>query len=173
MGCHFLLQGIFLTQGSNLRLLHCRQILYPLSHRGSQALFTWDPGQCFTSLTSGGTQAFLVPQMVQNLPATAGGLQSLGQEDPLEKGMATYSSILTWRIPQTERPGGLQSMCSQRVKHDWAINTGGTQQWAVKVNRNSMPMWHTWIKTLDTTVQVGFHGWQYFIRVVTPRCWKN
>ena len=45
-------------------------------------------------------------------------VQSLGQEDPLEKGMATHSSILVWRIPWTEEPGRLQSMCSQRVGHD-------------------------------------------------------
>ena len=47
---------------------------------------------------------------------------SLGQEDPLEKETATHSSILAWRIPWTEEPGGLQSMGSQRVEHDWAIN---------------------------------------------------
>ena len=46
----------------------------------------------------------------------------LGQEDPLEKGMATHSSIFAWRIPQTEEPGGLQTMGSQRVGHDWATN---------------------------------------------------
>ena len=45
-------------------------------------------------------------------------LRSLGQEDPMEKGMATHSSILAWRIPWTEEPGGLQSMGSQRVRHD-------------------------------------------------------
>ena len=44
--------------------------------------------------------------------------QSLGREDPLEEGMAIYSSILAWRIPWTEEPGGLQSMGSQRVGHD-------------------------------------------------------
>ena len=44
-------------------------------------------------------------------------VQSLGQEDPLEKRMATPSSILAWRIPWTEEPGGLQSMGLQRVKH--------------------------------------------------------
>ena len=44
--------------------------------------------------------------------------QSLGQEDPLEEGMATHSSILTWGIPWTEQPGGLQTMGSQRVRHD-------------------------------------------------------
>ena len=45
-------------------------------------------------------------------------VHSLGWEDPLEKGMATFSSILAWRIPRTEEPGGLQSMESQRVGHD-------------------------------------------------------
>ena len=43
---------------------------------------------------------------------------SLGQEDPLEEGMATHSSILAWRIPWTEEPDGLQSMGSQRVRHE-------------------------------------------------------
>ena len=43
-------------------------------------------------------------------------VRSLGWEDPLEKGMATHSSILTWKIPQTEEPGGQQSMESQRVR---------------------------------------------------------
>jgi len=46
------------------------------------------------------------------------GIQSLAQEDPLEKGMATHSSILAWRIPWTEEPGGLQSMGLQRAGHD-------------------------------------------------------
>ena len=45
-------------------------------------------------------------------------VQSLGQEDPLEKDMATHSGVLVWRIPWTEEPGGLQSMGSQRVGHD-------------------------------------------------------
>ena len=45
-------------------------------------------------------------------------VQSLGREDPLEKEMATHSSILTWEIPWTEEPGGLQSMGSQRVRHN-------------------------------------------------------
>ena len=44
--------------------------------------------------------------------------QSLSQEDPLEKEMATHSSILDWRIPWTEEPGGLRSMGLQRVRHD-------------------------------------------------------
>ena len=45
-------------------------------------------------------------------------VQFLSQEDPLEKGMATYSSILAWKLPWTEEPGGLQSTQSQRVRHD-------------------------------------------------------
>ena len=47
-------------------------------------------------------------------------VRSLGQEDPLEKEMATHSSILAWRIAWTEEPGGLQSMGSQRDGHDWS-----------------------------------------------------
>ena len=65
------------------------------------------------------TGASLVVQTVKNLPAmqeTQG--QSLGQEDPLEKGIAIHSSILAWRIPWTEKPGGLQSMGSERVRHE-------------------------------------------------------
>ena len=61
-----------------------------------------------------------VAQLVKNLPATQETwVQSLGREDPLEKGMATHSSILAWRIPWTEEPGGLQSTGSQRVECDW------------------------------------------------------
>ena len=57
--------------------------------------------------------------MVKNLPAIQEmWVQSLGQEDPLEEGMATHSSILAWRIPWTEKPGRLQSIGSQRVRHD-------------------------------------------------------
>ena len=58
-------------------------------------------------------------QTVKNPPAVwETGLQSLGQEDPLEKEMATHSSILAWKIPWTEDPGGLQSMGSQRAGLD-------------------------------------------------------
>ena len=62
-------------------------------------------------------------QTVKNLSATwETWVQSLGQEDPLRKGMATHSSILDWRIPRTEEPGRLQSMRSQRDK-DVILNT--------------------------------------------------
>ena len=68
---------------------------------------------------NGASQVELV---VKNLPANAGDVEtqvrSLGEEDPLEEGMAALSSILAWRIPWTEESGGLQSMGSLRVGHD-------------------------------------------------------
>ena len=65
----------------------------------------------------------LVAQRIKCLPAMQETwVRSLGRKDPLEKEMATHSSILAWRIPLTEEPGGLQSMGSQRVGHDWATS---------------------------------------------------
>ena len=68
------------------------------------------------------SQEFLsmqLTQVVKNLPAMRETwLPSLGWEDPLEEGMATHSTILAWRIPGTEEPGGLQSLGSQRAGHD-------------------------------------------------------
>ena len=73
-------------------------------------------------------------QMVKNLPAMKGmqqetQFQSLGREDPLEKGMATHSSILVWRIPWAEEPSGLQSMESQRAGHDGVSDTFKLDAW--------------------------------------------
>ena len=66
----------------------------------------------------------LVAQSVKDLPAVQETqVQSLGLEEPLEKEMATHSSILAWKISWTEEPGGLQSMGLQRVRHDRATNT--------------------------------------------------
>ena len=57
--------------------------------------------------------------MIKDLPATQETrVQSLGGEDPLEKEVGTHSSILAWRISETEEPGGLQSMGSQRIRHN-------------------------------------------------------
>ena len=62
--------------------------------------------------------------MVKTLPAMwETWVQSLGWEDPLKKGTATHFSILAWRIPWTEQPGRLQSMGSQRVRHNWVTLT--------------------------------------------------
>ena len=80
---------------------------------------------------------------------------SLGWEDPLEEGMATHSSILAWRIPWTEEPGGLQSLGSQRIGHDWselacthkAINTMESDYsphehgFLFKLNRGLIILW--------------------------------
>jgi len=69
-------------------------------------------------------RASLGAQMVKNLPVKQETwLWSLGQEDPLEKGMATHFSILAWRILWTEEPGRLQSIGLQRVRYDWTTNT--------------------------------------------------
>ena len=63
--------------------------------------------------------ASLVTQVVKNLPAVQETrVRSLGREDPLEKEMVIHSSILAWRVPWTEEPGGLQPIGSQRVGHD-------------------------------------------------------
>ena len=66
--------------------------------------------------------ACLVAQLIKNLPAKRetpeAWVQSLGQEDPLQKGITTHSTILAWIIPWTEEPSGLQSLGSQRVRHD-------------------------------------------------------
>ena len=62
--------------------------------------------------------------MVKNLPAMQEAwVQSLGWEDPLQKGMGTHSNILAWRIPCTEEPGGIKSTESQRDRHDCVSNT--------------------------------------------------
>ena len=72
-------------------------------------------------VTMVGHRTSLVTQTVKNPPARQETrVQSLGWEDPLQKGMATHSSILVWEIPRTEEPRRLQSMRSQRVRHDWA-----------------------------------------------------
>ena len=65
-----------------------------------------------------GVLGFPVAQAIKNLPAMWKTQdQYLGQEDPLEKGMATHPSNIAWRIPWTEEPGGLQSMGLKRVEH--------------------------------------------------------
>ena len=135
------------TKGRALRVLHsqyvllCKTILLPswwemrlLSYRSkstscagpvllmwtmdSQLQHTWNT--CFLPLnTSCDPVRALVAQTVKNLPATLETwVRFLGQEDRLEEGMAPHSSILAWRIPWTEEPGGPQSMGWQRIRHD-------------------------------------------------------
>ena len=77
-----------------------------------------DEGRCIVICQTPFTcHFFILATMVKNLPA----MQRpgfLGQEDPLDKGMATHSSILTWEIPWTDKSGGLRFMGLQRVRHD-------------------------------------------------------
>ena len=96
VGYHALLQGIFLTQKSNLGLLHCKQIFYCLSHQGS-------------------------PHTMQILKVGISLNAIIALIEPhsyLEKEMAAHSRVLAWRILWTEEPGGLQSIGLQRVRHD-------------------------------------------------------
>ena len=91
----------------------------------------------------------LVPQTVKNQFAMQEtSVQSLVQEGPLEKGVATHFSVPAWRIPWTEKPGGLQSMGSQRVGHDWATNTF---TFIAKHNRNlkSTLFLRWWLKSQE------------------------
>ena len=71
-------------------------------------------------------------------------LWSLGREDPMEKEMATHSSILAWEIPWTEEPGGLQFMGSQSVWHNWATNTF---HFHLTILLNNSTPWYTWMKS--------------------------
>ena len=74
-------------------------------------------------------RASLIALSVKNLPAMQETwVRFLGQEDPLEKAVATHSSILTWEIPWTDEPSGLQSMGSRRVRHDYNLATKQQQQ---------------------------------------------
>ena len=136
VGCHSHLQGIFLIQESNPGILHCKQIIYHLSYQRSALSSVRSVNSCGISIIhmskfSRESKVWsirnyllstVVAQMVKSLPAMTQ-VRSLGWEDPLEKEMATHSSILAWRIPWMEEPGGLQSMESQRVRHNWATFT--------------------------------------------------
>ena len=94
---------------------------------------------------------------------------SLGWEDPLEKEMATHSSILAWKIPWTEAPGRLQSMGSQRVGHDWATSLSSVKT-VLPIRLSVQPMhpatcflWRPWARHL------GGDTWQSRERVVRPQ----
>ena len=86
-----------------------------------------------------------VAQTVKNPPAIRETwVWSLDWEDPLEEGMATHSITLSWRIPWTEEPGGLQSMGSQRVGHDWVTKHSTAHKWKSCTQTSKQ----TWILTL-------------------------
>ena len=96
--------------------------------------------------------AFLVAQMIKNLPAMQETwVLSLGWEDPLAKGMATYSSILVQKIPWREEPGGLQSMGLHRVGHNWSnlacIHNGTAVMYCKEMYHYVNKIFATWIQT--------------------------
>ena len=138
VGCHSLLQGIFLTQGLNPRLcVSCigRRVLYRWHHLGRLS-FPYHIYIYIVYVYS--SWVSLVAQTVKHLPIMRETwVRSLGQEDPLEKEMATHPSIHAWKIPWTEEPGRLQSMGSQRAGHDSATSL-----------HNSLPRKNTNAKTI-------------------------
>ena len=87
------------------------------------------PSRSLMHLCTGTSRTTLIAQSVKNLPTMKETwVRSLGQEDPLEKEMATHSSILTWRIPWTEEPDRLQSIGIARVGHDLATKPPPPQE---------------------------------------------
>ena len=122
----------YYTHFTGIKLRLAKTELLTQDHRGIRAGAVWlawsgslqPPSlSCVPGLSISRPAASLVVQTMRNLPAMQETwVQSLGLEDPLEKGMATHSSILAWRIPGTEEPGGLQSMGLQRVGHNLAVN---------------------------------------------------
>ena len=135
---------IFPTQGLNLGLLHCRQVLYQLSHHPTnwtaiipQKLYLpqewkfWAPlhpslgiwqKEDFQSSSFEGLSDLIAQLSLDCFPGGTSGKKLTYQcwEDPLEEHMATHSSILAWRIPWTEESGRLWSIGSQRVRHNWS-----------------------------------------------------
>ena len=106
-------------------------------------------------------------QTVKNLPAVwETWVRSLGWEDPLEEGIATHSSILAWRIPSTEEPGGLQSMGLQRVRHDWATKAS-TVQVSLFICSRFLP--HHCPQTMSSTKAATMPP----VHCQVPRAWSN
>ena len=92
--------------------------------------------------------ASLVAQRLKRLPAVQETwVWSLGREDPLEKEMATHSSILAWRIPWMEEPGGLQSMGSQRMGHNWeTLSKNIWKRVSPGITRKKLTLWMAYFK---------------------------
>ena len=109
-----------------------------------QSFMCYTIGPCWLSILNIAlcTWDFPIAQIIRKLPAMQKTwVQSLGQEDPLEKEVATHFSILAWRIPWTEDLGGLQSMGSQRGTHNWVTNTSLLYRYFWNPP-TSAPSWH-------------------------------
>ena len=114
-----LLQGIFPTQGSNPGLPHCRWILYQLNHKGSTKILVWvaylfsrgsSQPRNWTGVSCIADRFFTIWTTRESQQCGRLRFNPWVRKIPLEKKMATHSSILAWRIPWTEELGGLQSM---------------------------------------------------------------
>ena len=168
VGCHFLLQGSFQPRGqtcvSCISSIGRWSLYHWVTYRYSKEYllqfvvswtFTWC--KCKFCLLHTSSSQLLCVNSRNSVPYTLsmgspGGsvaknppvmqemwVRSLGQEDPLEKEMASHSSIPPWEIPWTEEPGGLQSMGSQRVRHNWLtenilhIYAQKAEKWTIQV----------------------------------------
>ena len=123
--------------------------------------------------------ASLVAQMIKNLPVMQETqVWSLGHEDFLEKRMAIHSSILAWRSPWTEEPGGLQSMGPQRVGHDWAVNTIYTLLEKAMAPHSSTLTWKIlWMEEPGRLQSMGSlrvrHDWAASLSLFTFMHWRR
>ena len=141
VGCYFLLQGIFLTQGLNPGLPHCRQTLYPLSHQGSlttvykirKSIRTWAPQVALVvknlPTNAGDTRGFdpwvgkiLCSREQQPIPVfLPGNSMCRGAWQATVHGATkNWTWLSAWRIPGTGEPDGLLSLGLHRVRHDWS-----------------------------------------------------
>ena len=116
----------------------------------------------------------LVAQTVKRLPAMRETwVQSLGQEDPLEKEMATHSNTLVWKIPWMEEPGRLQSMGLQRVGHDWVTKLSSFHIYTAYTLENTQKFLFWW---MDVWIDGGWAGcfhprYQLPWLQVSTTCW--
>ena len=154
MGCHFLLQGIFWPRKQT-----------PIPGRfytiwATRELYSFLKGEmkekkricvcvyvcvCVCVCVCVYVYSFPCSSVGKESACSAGDpwVRSLGWEDPLKKEMATHSSILASKISWTEEPGGLQSMGSQRVGHNWATNTYLPDQGCTLIGRQNLNHWTT------------------------------
>ena len=108
----------------------------------------------------------LVAQRLKHLPTMRETwVRSLGWEDPLEKEMATHSSILAWRIPWMEEPGGIQSTESQSVRHDWATSLHMKSRKMVLMNLLAGQQWRCRCKQKTCGHNGERRGWEEWKRV--------
>ena len=124
-----------------------------LAHRDNPQAVAGEDGRVAS------TWSAAVAQTVKNLPAMQETrIWSLDWEDPLQKWMAAHSSILAWRIPWTEEPGRLQSVGSQRVRHDWVTSTTTSASWCAQGKDRQGPCEMRWLRAGGDSSQRALNG---------------